>query len=40
MDLIYVGIIVVFGLFTHGLMKICEVPGDHKPGVKSWTGLI
>jgi len=35
MDLLYVGIILVFGVLTLGLMKICEVPGDHKPGVKS-----
>lgn len=31
-DLIYIGITVVFFIFTWGLMKMCEVLGEKKSG--------
>jgi len=32
MDIIYVGIIVLFFVATRGLMRICEIPEERKPG--------
>jgi hypothetical protein len=35
MDLIYLGIAVLFFLATWGLMKLCEILDDHKEGEQS-----
>ena len=35
MDIIYVGIVVVFFLLTWGLLKVCEVLGEQHTGGKS-----
>jgi hypothetical protein len=32
MDIIYIGIVLVFFLLTWGLMKVCDVLGEHKTG--------
>jgi len=32
MDLLYVGIVVVFFVLTWGLMNMCQSLGEHKPG--------
>ena len=32
MDIIYVGIVLLFFLATWGLMWICEIPEERKPG--------
>jgi hypothetical protein len=32
MDLVYVGIAVLFFLSAYGLMRICEFPEERKPG--------
>jgi hypothetical protein len=32
MDIIYIGIVVVFFVLTGGLMKMCESLGEHKSG--------
>jgi hypothetical protein len=32
MDIIYVGIVVVFFVLTWGLLKVCEVLGQSKSG--------
>jgi hypothetical protein len=32
MDIIYIGIVVVFFVLTWGLMKMCENLGEHKSG--------
>jgi hypothetical protein len=32
MDIICMGILVLFSLATWGLMRICEIPEERKPG--------
>jgi hypothetical protein len=34
MDFIYIGIVIVFFLLTWGLMRLCEVLQENKPGDK------
>jgi hypothetical protein len=34
-DLIYIGTAVLFFILTWGLMKMCEILGEHKTGEKS-----
>ncbi|MGA2623908.1 MAG: potassium ABC transporter ATPase [Bacteroidota bacterium] len=35
MDILYLGIVVLFFVLTWGLMKMCESLGEHKSGEKS-----